>query len=450
MGRLGGVTFIIAGVGLAAYASPWQVEEVRSLVERAVGQTQVQPAVRPETTRNTPGPVRDTAVAAAPIPAPVPRDSGEPQVSGERVFSAGNPLLVAAGRLASVSRPGAEGAAAGQTGPTAPAPTPAFRTIAPKEALGRSEASQTLVREIQKELLRIGCGQPRVTGAWDESTKTAARAFLERSNARLPLDAPDPVLHQMLKLRDAGACSTRCPQGEAMVASGRCLPRAIVASGAGDGNLPVVAPRAVAEASPASRGAIVTGSAPGRQQVAVPSNRRVFEAPISSGWQTSVSSAPASKAVDAARRGGIVAPESRGQIAGHSRPQAVAHGAVAVGSLLPPLADARGAPGQPSQKGRLSPTAEATSPKDEKLGQSFGDTPAAASSGVRVVASPAAAPETSADRRVVSAPRARRVAPPPYGLTRSSPRYSSSNRASKSGVARRRAALYNGLQFSSP
>jgi hypothetical protein len=55
------------------------------------------------------------------------------------------------------------------------------------------------------------------------------RAFTERVNATLPVDAPDAVLLAMVQSHAPGACSAACPQGEDRAANGRCVPSALVA-----------------------------------------------------------------------------------------------------------------------------------------------------------------------------------------------------------------------------
>jgi hypothetical protein len=87
----------------------------------------------------------------------------------------------------------------------------------------------SLARELQRELRRVGCYDGEITGAWTTSTRLAMKAFNDRVNAQLPIDAPDPVLLTLLKAHREPACGVPCPPGEAAAADGRCLPSALAA-----------------------------------------------------------------------------------------------------------------------------------------------------------------------------------------------------------------------------
>ena len=62
-------------------------------------------------------------------------------------------------------------------------PTPPQRVAIPKDR-------DTLARELQKELSRVGCYDGEVTGAWLPATRRAMMAFIERMNASLPTSSP--------------------------------------------------------------------------------------------------------------------------------------------------------------------------------------------------------------------------------------------------------------------
>src|SRR5712671_908557 len=106
----------------------------------------------------------------------------------------------------------------------APRPQPAFRPIAParaaepvpafsapvvvtitqrpSESAPRASAipkdRDTLARELQKELRRVGCYDGELNGAWTPSTRRAMKAFTDRVNATLPIEEPDGVLFAMV------------------------------------------------------------------------------------------------------------------------------------------------------------------------------------------------------------------------------------------------------------
>jgi hypothetical protein len=86
-----------------------------------------------------------------------------------------------------------------------------------------------LIREIQRELQRIGCYRGQVNGVWTASVRQAMKALNERVNASLPIDQPDPVLLAMAQSQEAETCAASCPAGQARGAGGRCLPTALVA-----------------------------------------------------------------------------------------------------------------------------------------------------------------------------------------------------------------------------
>jgi hypothetical protein len=80
-----------------------------------------------------------------------------------------------------------------------------------------------LARELQKELRRVGCYEGEISGTWSQSTRRAMAKFIERMNARLPVDKPDAVLYAMVKGQHEAVCGTPCAAGEARGADGRCV-----------------------------------------------------------------------------------------------------------------------------------------------------------------------------------------------------------------------------------
>src|SRR5581483_3714571 len=97
---------------------------------------------------------------------------------------------------------------------------------APRITIPKGEA---LTRELQKELRRVGCYDGEINGAWTPSTRRAMKAFTDRLNASLPVDAPDPVLYALVQGQRVEVCGKLCPTGQASSEDGRCLPAAIVA-----------------------------------------------------------------------------------------------------------------------------------------------------------------------------------------------------------------------------
>ena len=95
----------------------------------------------------------------------------------------------------------------------------------PVQHLAIPKDRDTLVRELQKELRRVGCYEGEVNGAWSPSTRRAMKAFLERVNASLPVETPDPVLYAMVQSQRDQICGKACPSGEGLSVDGRsCQP----------------------------------------------------------------------------------------------------------------------------------------------------------------------------------------------------------------------------------
>jgi hypothetical protein len=99
----------------------------------------------------------------------------------------------------------------------------------PQERLSIPKDRDALTREIQKELRRVGCYEGDINGTWSQSTRRAMKTFIERMNARLPIDAPDAVLYALVKGQDELVCGKACPDGEVQSADGRCVPSFLLA-----------------------------------------------------------------------------------------------------------------------------------------------------------------------------------------------------------------------------
>ena len=68
-----------------------------------------------------------------------------------------------------------------------------------------------LVREIQRQLTRVGCYQGEVSGKWSAQSRLAMQAFTEQVNAKLPVDRPDQILLQLIEGHQGRACGARPP-----------------------------------------------------------------------------------------------------------------------------------------------------------------------------------------------------------------------------------------------
>ena len=151
-----------------------------------------------------------------------PSEPGVPSaVTTARVFSPDKPLLR--------DPPAAAGPAPSFVAPVAPKfADPGQRKLSSSRPAD-DDARRELVRDLQRELKRVGCFEGEATGTWGPTTKKAMTAFTERVNATLPLEEPDYILLTLVQGHSAQACGKSCPSEQAMNEDGKCLPRAIVA-----------------------------------------------------------------------------------------------------------------------------------------------------------------------------------------------------------------------------
>ena len=132
---------------------------------------------------------------------------------------------------------------------TAATPVPAFATpvvvtiaqrpsvppAAPPRAAPILRDRDTLARELQKELKRVGCYEGELNGAWTPLTRRAMKAFTDQVNATLPVHEPDAILYALVQGHQDRACGKPCPSGQGLDEDGRCLPNAILARAAKKG-----------------------------------------------------------------------------------------------------------------------------------------------------------------------------------------------------------------------
>lgn len=149
-----------------------------------------------------------------------------------RSFSPTSPLFATAGQEQPAAAPnGAPGSVRvtvvtePSTTVVAPSPQPARRP-SPGET-----AQRELVRDIQRELKRVGCYRGDASGQWGAATVNAMAAYLGSSNAKLPVDKPDVAFLALLKSTTADrACATGCGPGQVAAGAGICVPRPVLAT----------------------------------------------------------------------------------------------------------------------------------------------------------------------------------------------------------------------------
>jgi hypothetical protein len=84
-----------------------------------------------------------------------------------------------------------------------------------------------IVRETQKELRRLRCYEGENNGTWTPASRSAAQRFVDRVNAKLPTDKPDEILLALLRDQSDAVCG-QCQRNEALDASDRCVPAALI------------------------------------------------------------------------------------------------------------------------------------------------------------------------------------------------------------------------------
>lgn len=143
-------------------------------------------------------------------------------VQAARVLSAHAPLYGAVGSA------GDEKRKTDGTTRTVQLMKPTEITSEPTSPPSREQTVRGLTSDLQRELKRVGCFTSDVTGEWDAATRRAMRTFLDRVNARLPVQQPDHVLLTMVKGHPNDACAKNCPTGQVADDRGECAPRVIV------------------------------------------------------------------------------------------------------------------------------------------------------------------------------------------------------------------------------
>jgi peptidoglycan hydrolase-like protein with peptidoglycan-binding domain len=86
-----------------------------------------------------------------------------------------------------------------------------------------------LVRDLQRELKRVGCYANEIDGEWTPGTRRAMQDFTDRVNAALPIERPDPTQLVLLQRHPEIVCREKCRVGDSL-ADTRCLPSSYVAS----------------------------------------------------------------------------------------------------------------------------------------------------------------------------------------------------------------------------
>jgi len=79
-----------------------------------------------------------------------------------------------------------------------------------------------LVRDLQRELKRVGCYAYEIDGEWAPGTRRAMKDFTDRVKSALPVERPDPSQLLLLQSHPEIVCRERCRVGESL-GDNRCL-----------------------------------------------------------------------------------------------------------------------------------------------------------------------------------------------------------------------------------
>ena len=283
MGKLSGAVLVLAGIALAGHTLSSRHDagtEIEAAQDSVDAGAPAAPAKR--------APAAGSAAPATP-PAGPPAPAESAPAAPERSEAAAPPAPPApAVPPASASPPlpalspappaPAQRLRAGTTPAVGLAEAPARVPVGEdKAAAGAPLDRPALIREIQRELLRIGCYRGQVNGVWTASVRQAMKTLNERVNASLPIDQPDPVLLALAQSQEAETCAATCPAGQARGADGRCLPSALVA-GTGkrparppvSANGPATGGQKVVQPGPVAPGGPATEPPEGRMSLAGP------------------------------------------------------------------------------------------------------------------------------------------------------------------------------------
>ena len=65
---------------------------------------------------------------------------------------------------------------------------------------------ETLIREIQRQLKRLSCYDGTLDGKWTPQLRAAIKVFVDRVNAKLPVDRPDYILLRLTEAHEGRVC----------------------------------------------------------------------------------------------------------------------------------------------------------------------------------------------------------------------------------------------------
>jgi hypothetical protein len=257
MSKASGILLIAVGVGVAAYAMPFDNEKGEAPNQEVFAVQVVKVDVANPATSMT-----MTAPKALPgIEPPTPVVKATP-VSTE-------PKSVAPGKSAVVA-----------IVPRAVEKPVAVELKAPPTSIPGDPVS--LTRELQRELRRVGCYDGEINGSWTPASRRAMKLFTDRVNASLPMERPDYILLRLVQSSPERVCGAGCPSGQSIGGKGHCLPDAVLAQAARRGQpaLPATSAKANSDREVATTsGWSTTTTVATRELPAVPEGRMALAGP---------------------------------------------------------------------------------------------------------------------------------------------------------------------------
>lgn len=140
--------------------------------------------------------------------------------SGDTLDDAGAPPPATAGASRSTQASAIPDPPVSQTVYVPTRRTTAVPPAAATPELGRL-SNLDLVRQLQHELMRVGCYEGDINGIWTASTRQALEALVGQLNAKLPTAQPEPAHLALVQGQQARICN-HCPSGDESQSRWRC------------------------------------------------------------------------------------------------------------------------------------------------------------------------------------------------------------------------------------
>lgn len=260
MSKASGILLIAVGVGVAAYAMPFDNQNGEPPTQEVSGGQVVKTEVAT--------PVTSLAMTT-PKPLPAEIDTAAPKPTVKPTPVSAEPKGVTPGKSAVVA-----------IVPRAAEKPAAVELKTPPTSIPGDPVS--LTRELQRELRRVGCYEGEINGSWTPASRRAMKTFTDRVNASLPMDRPDYILLRLVQSSPERVCAAGCPSGQSMSGKGHCLPDAVLAQATRRGQppLPATSGKANSERSVATTsGWSTTTTVATRELPVVPEGRMALSGP---------------------------------------------------------------------------------------------------------------------------------------------------------------------------